>query len=304
MTYSSDDILPPFEALQAALAAARTGSFTAAAEELEVTHATISRRVELAEKWFQCALFDRHARGVTITATGQIALVKVAHAFDQLKQARQLRPGGQTLPVVKLATTASFARFWLIPRLIELEGSPQDLRIELVTSALNASLSSGEVDLAIRYGRGQWNDGDEEALFDESLCPVASPDVIAMNEQPLSLIQDSALLHTGDSTLWRAWMSHHGKRLTSRPADRMLGDYAQAIEAARSGLGIALWNPAIHSLEAFNGQLIALNTLSCPSPLRFFLLSKPGPAHTPPMRVRSRLRRLLNLSQETKTTAN
>jgi DNA-binding transcriptional LysR family regulator len=294
MTYSSNDIFPPFEALQAALAAARTGSFTAAAAELEVTHATISRRVEMAEKWFQCSLFNRHARGVTITAAGQIALAKVAHAFEQLKQARQPRAFGQILPVVKLATTSSFARFWLIPRLTELEGTIQDLRIELVTSALNASLSSGEVDLAIRYGRGQWNDGEEEPLFEESLCPVASPEVLAMNEQPLSLIKDTPLLHTGDTTLWRAWMSHHGKRLTSKPIDRVMGDYAQAIEAARSGLGIALWNPAIHALDAFNGQLIALNELSCPSPLRFFLLSKPGPAHTPPMRVRSRLHRLLS----------
>ncbi|MNN01622.1 Glycine cleavage system transcriptional activator [compost metagenome] len=248
----------------------------------------------MAEKWFQCSLFDRHARGVTVTATGQIALAKVAHAFDQLKQARQPRPVGHTLPIVKLATTPSFARFWLIPRLTELEGTTQDLRIELVTSALNASLSSGEVDLAIRYGRGQWNDGDEEPLFEESLCPVVSPEVLAMNEQPLSLIQDTALLHSGDTTLWRAWMSHHGKRLTSKPIDRVMGDYAQAIEAARSGLGIALWNPTIHSLDGFNGQLVALNELSCPSPLRFFLLSKPGPAHTPPMRVRSRLLRLLS----------
>jgi len=294
MTYSSDDIFPPFEALQASLAAARTGSFTAAAAELEVTHATISRRVEMAEKWFQCSLFDRHARGVTVTATGQIALAKVAHAFEQLKQARQSRPVGQTLPIVKLATTSSFSRFWLIPRLSELEGTKQDLRIELITSALNASLSSGEVDMAIRYGRGQWNDGDEEPLFDESLCPVASPEVVAMNEQPLSLIQNSPLIHTADTTLWRALMSHHGKRLTSKPTDRVMGDYAQAIEAARSGLGIALWNPAIHSLDAFNGQLVALNELSCPSPLRFFLLSKPGPPHTPPMRVRSRLHRLLS----------
>ncbi|WP_338801933.1 LysR substrate-binding domain-containing protein [Pseudomonas sp. RSB 5.4] len=294
MTYSSDDILPPFEALQAALAAASTGSFTAAAAELEVTHATISRRVEMAEKWFQCPLFDRHARGVAVTATGQIALAKVAHAFDQLKQSRQPRPVGHTLPIVRLATTPSFARFWLIPRLTELEGTTQDLRLELLTSALNASLSSGEVDLAIRYGRGQWNDGDEEPLFEESLCPVVSPEVLAMNEQTLSLIQDAALLHTGDTTLWRAWMSHHGKRLTSKPIDRVMGDYAQAIEAARSGLGIALWNPAIHSLDVFNGQLVALNELSCPSPLRFFLLSKPGPAHTPPMRVRSRLLRLLS----------
>lgn len=294
MTYSSNDIFPPFEALQASLAAARTGSFTAAAAELEVTHATISRRVEMAEKWFQCSLFDRHARGVTVTATGQIALAKVAHAFEQLKQARQSRPVGQTLPIVKLATTSSFARFWLIPRLGELEGTKQDLRIELITSALNASLSSGEVDMAIRYGRGQWSDGDEEPLFDESLCPVASPEVVAMNEQPLSLIQNSPLIHTADTTLWRALMSHHGKRLTSKPTDRVMGDYAQAIEAARSGLGIALWNPAIHSLDAFNGQLVALNELSCPSPLRFFLLSKPGPPHTPPMRVRSRLHRLLS----------
>ena len=70
------------------------------------------------------------------------------------------------------------------------------------------------------------------------------------------------------------WMSHHGKRLTSKSTDRVMGDYAKAIEAARSGFGIPLWNPAIHSLVAFNRQLVALNELSCPSPLRVFLLSR------------------------------
>lgn len=222
-----------------------------------------------------------------------MALAKVAYAFNHLKQARQSRPVSETLPIVKLATTSSFARFWLIPRLTELEGTIQDLRIELVTSALNASLTSGEVDLAIRYGRGQWNDGEEESLFDESLCPVAKPELLAMHTQAVSLVQETPLLHTGDTTLWRAWMSHHGKRLTPKLSDRVMGDYAQAIEAAIAGLGIALWNPAIHSLDAFKGQLIPLDELSCPSPLKFYLLSKPGPAHTPPMKVRSRLRRLL-----------
>ncbi len=289
-------MFPPFEALQAALVASRAGSFTAAAVELEVTHATISRRVEMAEKWFQCSLFDRHGRGVSVTASGQIALAKVTRAFEQLNQARQPRPVGQPLPIVNLATTPSFARFWLIPRLTELEGTTQDLRIEVVTSALNASLSAGEVDLAIRYGHGQWNDGDEEPLFTESICPVASPSILAMNEHPLNLIQDTTLLHTGDTTLWRAWMSHYGQHFISKPTDRVMGDYAQAIEAARSGLGIALWNPAIHSLDSFNGQLVALNELRCPSPLKFFLLSKNGPAHTPPMKVLSRLRRSLRES--------
>lgn len=298
--HSSDDTFPPFEALQAALAASRTGSFTAAAAELEVTHATISRRVEMAENWFGTSLFNRHARGVTITAEGQLALAKVAYAFDQLKQARQSRPAGSTLPVVKLATTSSLARFWLISRLPKLEGVVPDLRIELVTSALNTSLSSGDVDLAIRYGRGRWNDGEEEQLFKESLCPIATPEIaMTFSKRTPRALLDLPLLHTGDTTLWRAWMASHGKRLTPKPSDRVMSDYAQAIEAARSGLGIALWNPAIHTMDEFDGQLVALHELSCPSPLSFFLISKPGLPHTPPMKVRSRLRKLLNDSAQT-----
>jgi len=85
MTYSSDDIPPSFEALQAALGAARISSFSSAAAELGVMHATIRRRAELAEKWLQCSLFDRHARSVTVKAKGQFALAKVVHAFDQMK---------------------------------------------------------------------------------------------------------------------------------------------------------------------------------------------------------------------------
>lgn len=297
MTYSSDDSFPPFDALQAALVAAEAGSFTAAASALGVTHATISRRVELVENWFRLSLFDRYARGVTVTPDGQLALAKVAHAFDQLRQARDARPVGANLPIVRLATTSSFARFWLISRLQELEGAVPDLRIEVVTSALNASLSNGEVDLAIRYGRGNWNDGEEEALFEEWLFPVATPGLLRkLGACTPKTLCSLPLLHTGDTTLWRAWSKFHGRPLTPKPSDRVMGDYAQAIEAARSGLGVVLWNSAIHSLEESDGQLTAIAEMAYPSPLNFYLLSKPALAHTPPMKVRARLHALVKQS--------
>jgi LysR family transcriptional regulator, glycine cleavage system transcriptional activator len=159
MTYSLPQSLPPIECLLAAFSAATTGSFSAAAVHIGVSHAAVSRRVAGLEAWANVKIFERHGRGVRPTLDGQRLLTRLGQIFDEIDRLvdRERRPRQQK--AVRIGLTNSFARFWLTPRIKLLE--QDDIRIDMVAEQRHADFRSGSIDMLIRYGRGGWNIGLE-----------------------------------------------------------------------------------------------------------------------------------------------
>lgn len=276
------------EALTAALAAARLGSFTAAAEALGTTHAAISRRVAAAERWAGVLLFERRARGVVATTEGQRVLSRVEAALDQvaLLGARAQRRHG--LPTVRLACTPAFARFWLMPRLRALEGSPPGVRLDILPDLRLVKLESGEAELAIRRGRGGWRGVQEEKLLDERLVPALAPALLGAGRRAPGAADLLALplLHDGDTSNWRFWAAAQGCTLRPKSADRNLGSYALAVDAALNGLGVVLWKRSLHAPAP---ELRTVEALAVEGPLGYFLLQRAMPDHAPAAGVADRL---------------
>lgn len=148
--------LPSIDSMTAALAVSQFGSFSAAAIELNITHAAVSRRVATLEAWAGIKVFKRHTRGVVPTEEGQRILARLDAALTQIEELSIPRKTKHVLPPVRVAVTPSFARFFLLPKLSLLSGTPNDIHIEVIASLNHADLLGGEVDLAIRYGRGAW----------------------------------------------------------------------------------------------------------------------------------------------------
>ncbi|MFT3850425.1 MAG: LysR substrate-binding domain-containing protein [Propionivibrio sp.] len=291
MAHNSLQDIPPTESLLAALEAARLGSFSAAAAELGITHAAVSRRVALVEEWTGVRLFERHGRGVMLTPNGQRVVARVRGALEQI--AILGHSGAKArVPVVRVAVTPSFARLWLFPRLKAIEGELPDVRIEVVADLKHANLASGEVDLAVRYGRGGWRVGAEQRLFDETLVPVIAPTLLAEAKGPVTAIRPDdvlkwPLLHDADPTNWRAWSETHcGRSLATKPSDRVFLDYGLAFAAAANGLGVVLWTPELHALPA---GLLALNHLCSAGPLTYYLLRRTGDSRSPAALVAERM---------------
>ncbi|MBA3446680.1 MAG: LysR family transcriptional regulator, partial [Pseudaminobacter sp.] len=149
-----DHSLPPLESLQAVLGAAESGSFSAAAEALDVTHGAISRRVASVERWAGVTIFERHGRGVRPTLDGQRLMAQVEQALNLLEDATLIRHRRPELDVVRVGVVQSFARLWLIPNLAALEGTPPDLRIEPEVDHGFMTLSNARI--GVRLGRGDW----------------------------------------------------------------------------------------------------------------------------------------------------
>jgi DNA-binding transcriptional LysR family regulator len=291
MAYSSTLHLPPLESLVAAFTAARVGSFSAAALELDITHAAVSRRIVAAEKWAGVRLFDRHGRGVVVTPDGQRILARAALAVDQIAELADRPLKQKRVAVVRVAVTPSFARFWLLPRIRDLEGHPADLRVEVVADLKHADLAGGKVDLAIRYGRGGWKLGPERRLLDETLQPVAMAGLVPPKARLRAAdVIALPLLHDGDSGNWKAWAACHQVSFAPKPADRTFADYGLALEAAGGGLGVALWNRGLHALAECPHDMVPLGAFPVSSPLGYFLLSRPAGESTPIALVAERIR--------------
>ncbi|HEY5760173.1 MAG TPA: LysR substrate-binding domain-containing protein [Steroidobacter sp.] len=191
---------------------------------------------------------------------------------------------------MRIAVTPSFARFWLFPRLKALEGNPADVRVDVIADLNHSDLVGGEVDLAIRYGRGGWHIGSEQRLFEEPLVPVIAQSLrtaLPARPRPKELVK-WPLLHNGDTSNWQSWMEAHGQLAPIKAADRIFLDYALALDAAANGLGIALWNRGLHKVP--NG-LVAMDGFAAVGDLAYYLISRRGDTNSPAAIVGTRILR-------------
>src|SRR5258708_24834470 len=170
--------LPPLNGLRAFEAAARHMSFTDAAEELSVTQAAISHQVRGLEQRLGLKLFVRRNRSPLLSEAGQAYLPSVRAAFDQLNEATekllQKDRGGH----LTVTTTASFAVKWLVPRLGGFQRANPEIDVRISTGTGLIDFSREDVDIGIRYGRGQWPSLTAAWLGGPSLLPVCAPSLL------------------------------------------------------------------------------------------------------------------------------
>src|ERR1700750_2919305 len=124
-------LLPPLKAVWYFESAARHLNFSKAADELNVTHSAISHQIRALEEWVGQPLFERGARGLRLTESGQQFMPPVRAAFQQLVQAGQavrLTAHGGPLTVSVLP---SLAAKWLVPRLSDFRSRHPDIDVRI-----------------------------------------------------------------------------------------------------------------------------------------------------------------------------
>ena len=253
--------LPPLEALAAMLAAARLGSFSAAADDLGITHGSVSRRVHAVESWLGTPVFVRHGRGVRLTPAGEhfsrqveSALARIAAVAIDLRSARAMPSR------LRLSVLPSFARLWLMPRLVTLQGAFPGLMLQVVTEHRIASLDGSDADLAIRFGSGRWSGTEVRLLMKERLFAVAAPKLAkALRGRSLAATLSETLIHDSDTQQWRRWCEHAEVTYRPRGGERRFDDYDLVLAAAEAGLGVAIarWPLAAAALDS--GRLVRMD---------------------------------------------
>jgi LysR family glycine cleavage system transcriptional activator len=272
MDHSLDRSLPPLDTLRAFEAAAKSGSFSAAAERLNLTHGAVSRQIAKLEHWLGLKVFDRGARGVALTIEGQRLFLRTSEAFALIADNtdRWLEPRGAA--VVRVTSIPSISGLWLMPRLHMLESGPPKLRIVLDVDNRQADLAEEGHDLSIRCGRGRIPGRISVQLFEEHCFPVGSPGLAARigTGQPERLL-NHPLINDSDASAWRAWFGTHGIDYRPRPEDRRFEDYNLVLDAAACGLGIALARPPLTIAQLASGRIVPVDERRVLNPVSYWL---------------------------------
>ncbi|WP_460418806.1 LysR substrate-binding domain-containing protein [Pseudomonas sp. microsymbiont 2] len=262
-------------------AAARLGSFRAAADELHVTPGAIAQQVRTLEDKLGGPLFERLPRGLRTTPDGADYLTRVRLALDIIEDAtRELleRDRQHDPQQVLLSTTPAFASRWLIPRLGLLAQAHPQVALMIDASDGTRPLSGkGAVDLAVRWGTRPFAAAYAQPLLPGVAVPVCAPSLRGEHRWQLAAELAGQPLISDSHNNWKRWFDHH-----ALPGTRFNGPvFSQtilAIEAAEQGMGIALVPRLLVENALKAGTLVlALEGHELQSDAAFHLLA----AHSP-----------------------
>lgn len=281
--------LPPLNALRAFEAAGRHLSFSKAAAELHVTPAAISQQVRALEDHLGLPLFRRLNRALLLTDAGQLSLPALSEGFDRLVDAIASIQNSEDTNALAVSVSPSVAAKWLMPRLDRFyrEHPEVDLRID-ATSAV-ADFEADGVDVAIRYGPGDYPGMRVDVLMAEEVFPVCSPRLLE-GDAPLWDVADLArftLLHLawvsqdGSWPDWRMWLAAAGYPDIDSTRGPRFVQFGMSVEAAVKGLGVALGSTAVVDDDLAAGRLVKPFDLTLAPPFKYYLVCPERKADRP-----------------------
>lgn len=233
--------LPSLNALRAFEVAARHENFSQAAEELFVTHASISRHVRQLEEWLGFKLFERHSRGVELTEAGAPYARRLTRIFDTLLEATQEATASASHQTLNLSIEVTFALRWLVPRLRGFQDRHPEIELNLDPDDDLVDFHSEPAELAIRYGEGNWQDAEVQPLVAVTAFPVCSPGYLAGKtiRQAADLLHYT-LLHEDNKRWWGLWLEEAGVPSPARIRGPSFQNAHATLEAAEADQGFAL----------------------------------------------------------------
>lgn len=251
----------PLNALRAFATVYAQGGVRAAARELGIAHSSVSRHLAELDAWLGVALISDAAgrRHISFTpqgeALGKALLVGFGHmerAVASLRESRSSRS-------VTISAAPSFAARWLLPRLPRLELSHPHLEVSVVVDQKIDNLEAGDIDFAIRMGRGPWPDVRCEVLMDDTLYPVMSPALFEDSGRPghPDDLRGMRLLHDRDPhASWEAWRHEHGPESLDVLAGPRFASSDLVLRAAMLGQGVALARDRLAHDDVASGALV------------------------------------------------
>lgn len=244
----------PLNALRAFEASARQGSFTRAATELCVTQAAISQHVKGLEDRLQTTLFRRTSRGLALTEEGAALLPVVTRSFDGISEVLDRFLDGRFRTVVTLGVVTTFALGWLLPRLPAFHAAHPEIDLRLSTNHNRVDLAGEGLDMAIRFGDGDWRWEECLMLLEAPLTPLCNAATSARLDSPGDLLREP-LLRSFRALEWERWFNGEGIVAPKLTGPQFDSSPALAMAAA-AGLGVALLPARMFSRDLADGRLV------------------------------------------------
>lgn len=269
--------LPPLPALHTFLVTAQCCNFTRAAQQLHITQGAVSRQIAGLEQHLGYALFQRQARGLSLTREGQDWLPRVRQVFALIEEGVQ--QVGERSSTLQLKAPTCVMR-WLLPRLIEWQALRPDVPVELTTTVQHGVDFRHEgFAAAVVYGSVPNHGLQVRKLFDEQLTPVCAPSLLA-GPLPLVEMQDLSrhmLLHPSrDEHDWQSWLTAADVELTAPGRRQHFETLDMAMAMASQGTGVAIGDWSLIGDDLRGGRLCTPFGLKVGTGKAYYLVCPPG----------------------------
>lgn len=272
-------------ALRAFEAAARHGSFLAAASELHVTPAAVGQLVRNLEDALGTPLFHRGTRGrarLVLTDSARRALPDIREGFDRLSLgvARLKEASG----VLTVTVSPAFAAKWLLPRIHRFQAAHAETDVRLDASIEKLDFVTHGIDIGVRYGAGAWPDLTAEKLLDEEVYPVCSPTLLRPKRPPrkpselagMRFIHDVSIDARLGFATWKAWLDRAGATDVEPRRGLRINNSAAVLQAAIDGQGVALAGSILARDDLAAGRLVRLfPRIKLESTLAYYVVYRP-----------------------------
>lgn len=283
--------LPPLNALRTFEAVARLRSFTKAADELSVTRAAVSHQIKKLEGYIGFALFERHARSISLTPAAEVALPKLREGFNNISNAVHLMTSHQSNENITVWMAPSFAAKWLVPRLHSFSSRYPDIDMQinadsgLIDTAEKKGISmeelfrSKEADVVIRFGTEDYPGCAVHKLFPVKAIPVCSPKLLSDPSKPLNKPADlihHTLLH--DKTpykgrpQWSRWLEQTNTKGVDYERGLKFNYISLAIDSAIDGQGVLLAIETLAKKDIEEGRLCVPFDISFPLEMSYYAI--------------------------------
>jgi len=268
----------PLQALNAFVVAARVGSFSKAAEELHVTPAAVSQQIRQLEDQLEVALFHRLNRGLALTDAGQAGLSDLQSGFDSIQNAVRRMKSADSRKELNIWTSPSFAAKWLMARMhrfvaaypsidLRISGSVSVIDSDVTSPSLSAeTLKSHNIDLAIRFGSGNYPGCVVEKILDVDAVTLCSPGYLEQSGLPTVAnpadLAAYTLLHDESPyegrPKWSDWFEEVGAGKVEAAHNIYFNSVLLALSAAVAGQGVVLTLEQLAENDINEGRLVPL----------------------------------------------
>ncbi len=274
--------LPPLNWLRAFEASARHLSFTAAAEELNLTQSAVSQHIRSLEQFLGMALFIRRTRALQLTEAGFNYLPTVREAFDVLAIGTRALTGGDRGRSLMVQSNMAFTTFWLAPRLAGLLEANPWLTLHIVTPIWDPERTAPDAEVEIRFGRESEMSDAVVRLTREQCFPVCQP---GFAQGAPDWRKDALFDCAGVIGNWEAWLTGQGMRLPKGKLVNLASTYVITLTAVLNGAGLAMAHDTLAALHLQSGRLSAPFEHRADMPEAYFLRPPPKHGETPASRA-------------------
>jgi LysR family transcriptional regulator, glycine cleavage system transcriptional activator len=273
--------IPPLNRLEAFEEVARHGSFSKAGEILSITPSAVSHRIAQLERQLGLPLFVRIGHSVSLTAQGGALLEHVRLGLAALREgfASLAEPPDKT---IRLSLPPALASNWLVQRLAEFQRVHPDINLDISVTSKFLDIRAGEIDVGLRFGRGEWEGLDVTELIRVRIFPVCSPAYRIANKwlrTPADLARATLLRQA--IIPWKPWFVAAGLDWPEPKSGSSFSEVSVLIDAAEHSQGVALVLSALVARKIEAGALVRLFDVELESDRAYYIAVAAGAPRRP-----------------------